>query len=38
MSNVLAFCEFADGALRTSALSNLAFARAAADRAAAVRS
>jgi electron transfer flavoprotein alpha subunit len=30
MSNVLAFCEFADGALRTSALSNLAFARAAA--------
>ena len=30
MSNVLAFCEFQDGALRTSALSNLAFAREAA--------
>ena len=30
MSNVLAFCEFADGALRSSALSNLAFARTAA--------
>jgi electron transfer flavoprotein alpha subunit len=31
MGNVLALCEFADGALRTSALSNLAFARKAAE-------
>jgi len=31
MGNVLALCEFADGALRTSALSNLAFARSAAQ-------
>jgi electron transfer flavoprotein alpha subunit len=31
MGNVVAFCEFADGALRSSALSNLAFARAAAQ-------
>jgi len=30
MSNVLAFCEFQAGALRTSALANLAFAREAA--------
>src|SRR5688572_10476773 len=30
MGNVLAFCEFADGALKSSALSNLAFARTAA--------
>ena len=30
MGNVLAFCEFSDGALKASALSNLAFARAAA--------
>jgi electron transfer flavoprotein alpha subunit len=30
MGNVLAFCEFADGAVRSSALSNLAFARQAA--------
>ncbi len=30
MPNVLAFCEFTDAALRTSALSNLAFARQAA--------
>ncbi len=30
MGNILAFCEFGDGALRASALSNLAFARAAA--------
>jgi electron transfer flavoprotein alpha subunit len=30
MGNVLAFCEFADGALRSSALSNIAFARQAA--------
>jgi electron transfer flavoprotein alpha subunit len=30
MGNVLAFCEFHDGALRSSALSNLAFARDAA--------
>jgi electron transfer flavoprotein alpha subunit len=30
MGNVLAFCEFQDGALRSSALSNLAFARTAA--------
>ncbi len=31
MGNVLAFCEFQDGALRSSALSNLAFARTAAE-------
>jgi electron transfer flavoprotein alpha subunit len=31
MGNVVALCEFADGALRSSALSNLAFARAAAQ-------
>jgi electron transfer flavoprotein alpha subunit len=31
MGNVLALCEFADGALRSSALSNLAFARSAAQ-------
>src|SRR5688572_5071830 len=31
MGNVLAFCEFADGQLRTSALANLAFARQAAQ-------
>jgi electron transfer flavoprotein alpha subunit len=31
MGNVVALCEFADGALRTSALSNLAFARSAAQ-------
>jgi electron transfer flavoprotein alpha subunit len=31
MGNVLAFCEFQDSALRSSALSNLAFARAAAQ-------
>ena len=30
MGNVLAFCEFSDGQLRTSALANLAFAREAA--------
>jgi len=30
MGNVLAFCEFSDGQLRTSALANLAFARQAA--------
>jgi len=30
MGNVLAFCEFGDGALKASALSNLTFARAAA--------
>ena len=30
MGNVLAFCEFADGTLRTSALANLTFARSAA--------
>jgi len=30
MGNVLAFCEFADGALKASALSNLTFARQAA--------
>jgi electron transfer flavoprotein alpha subunit len=30
MGNVLAFCEYGDGALKASALSNLAFARAAA--------
>ena len=31
MGNVLAFCEYQDGALRSSALSNLAFARTAAQ-------
>jgi electron transfer flavoprotein alpha subunit len=31
MGNVLAFCEFQDGSLRTSALANLAFARQAAQ-------
>jgi len=31
MGNVLAFCEFTDGALRSSALANLAFARQAAQ-------
>ena len=31
MGNVLAFCEFSDGQLRTSALANLTFARQAAD-------
>jgi len=31
MGNVLAFCEFNEGALRTSALSNIAFARQAAQ-------
>ena len=30
MGNILAFCEYGDGALRSSALSNLTFARAAA--------
>src|ERR1700689_5534576 len=30
MGNVLAFCEFTGGALRSSALANIAFARAAA--------
>ena len=31
MGNVLAFCEFADGNLRSSALANIAFARTAAQ-------
>ena len=31
MGNILAICEYADAALRSSALSNLAFARAAAQ-------
>ena len=30
MGNILAFCEFGDGALRSSALANLSFARTAA--------